>query len=103
MPRPTREQLRPPRKKIRVRAGDGLMVQFPRATLAAPGGRGRAIYGDEVVEVHADDRFVLRSLRNGDLVKVAGEPAAKSKRKASSKATGTVSAADFAGDKETDR
>lgn len=96
MPRPTKEQLRPPRKKIRVRAGDGLVVFFPRATLAAPGGRGYVLYGDEVVEVYADDRFVIRSLRNGDLVEVKDEPKVIKRDTPRGRRTGTVTGAEFA-------
>lgn len=63
-------------KKIRVKAGPGLKVFFPLDVIAAPGRRVRILEGDEVVEVRANMRFVQRSLRCKDLIKVGDSPVA---------------------------
>lgn len=59
--------------KIKVRAGDGLMVHFPQTVITAPGRRTLVLEGDAVAEVPLNMRFVRRSLRNGDLVVVQTE------------------------------
>ncbi len=68
-------------KMIKVRAGDGLVMHFPRRVVSAPGARTMQIDGDTVVEVDADDRFIRRRLKVGDLVLVKTEKPKTSKAK----------------------
>jgi hypothetical protein len=77
--------------KCRVRAGDGLKVFFPLDIKAAPGRRTFVLEGDEVIEVDRTSRFVMRSLRCGDLVMVRTEkaPAAPKPKGKAAKAEGT--------------
>ncbi len=79
-------------KMISVRAGkmrDGtsLTVVLPLDLAPAPGRKHRHLKGDAVVEVPAEHRFTLRSLRNGDLVAVA--PAVVASEKPTSAGNGT--------------
>ncbi len=65
--------------KRRVKAGRGLKVFFPLDIKAAPGRRTLILEGDEVIEVDASSRFVMRSIRCGDLVVVKTETRARDK------------------------
>ena len=69
------------KKTITVRAGDGLMMHLPTRVAAAPGGTGLILTGDMTAEVHADDRFVIKRIKKGDLVVVKQTRATKPKAK----------------------